>query len=377
MKIVADNKIPFLAGALEPFADIIYLPGKEITGEMIHDADALIIRTRTRCDEKLLKGSRVKFIAAATIGFDHIDTTYCEQNNISWTNAPGCNSSSVQQYTASALIALSHKKGFDLKDKSLGVIGVGNVGSKVVWLAEQLEMNVYLNDPPRQRKEGPCQFISLEGIIRECDIITLHVPLNMDGIDRTYHMVDDSFLDKVRKGTIIINTSRGEVVHTAALKNALKSGQVSAAVLDVWENEPVIDTELLQLTDIATPHIAGYSADGKANGTMMSVRAVSRFFNLGINDWIPQGIPEPVNSSIFISCGSKSDDMIVQEAIAATYQVLDDDKRLRDAVATFEQQRGSYPLRREFRAYHVKLSENRPEAVRRLKRLRFDIETNR
>lgn len=376
MKIVADNKIPFLAGALEPFSDIIYLPGRDITKEMIRDADALIIRTRTRCDEHLLNGTSVKFIATATIGFDHIDTVYCKRNDIFWTNAPGCNSSSVQQYIASALITLSNQKSFDLRNKSLGVIGVGNVGSKVVRLAEQLEMNVYLNDPPRQRKEGSCQFISLEGIIRECDIISLHVPLNMDGVDKTWQMIDDSFLGKVSKDTIIINSSRGEVVHTTALKHALKSGLVSAAVLDVWENEPLIDAELLHLTDIATPHIAGYSADGKANGTMMSVRALSKFFRLGIDDWVPNDIPEPPEKIIRVDCHDKSDDMIVQEAIMATYQILEDDRRLRESASTFEQQRGEYPLRREFHAYHVILSEKRPEVHRRLKRLRFKVEMN-
>ena len=376
MKIVADNRIPFLAGALEPFSDIIYLPGRDITKEIIHDADALIIRTRTRCDEHLLQGTSVKFIASATIGFDHIDTAYCKRNDIFWTNAPGCNSSSVQQYIASALITLSHQKGFDLRNKSLGVIGVGNVGSKVVRLAEQLEMNVYLNDPPRQRKEGSCQFISLEGIIRECDIISLHVPLNLDGIDKTSQMIDDSFLGKVSKDTIIINTSRGEVVHTTALKNALKSGLVSAAVLDVWENEPLIDAELLHLADVATPHIAGYSADGKANGTMMSVRALSKFFRLGIDNWVPNDIPEPPEKNVLVNCNDKSDDMIVQEVILATYQILEDDRRLRESASTFEQQRGEYPLRREFHAYHVILSETRPEVQRRLKRLRFKVEIN-
>ncbi len=376
MKIVADNKIPFLAGALEPFADIIYLPGKDITKEMIHDADALIIRTRTRCDGHLLEGTGVRFIATATIGFDHIDTVYCKENNIFWTNAPGCNSSSVQQYIGAALIALSYRKGFDLRNRTLGVIGVGNVGSKVVRLAEQLEMNVYLNDPPRQRKEGPCQFISLEGIIRECDIISLHVPLNMEGIDKTHHMIDDSFLSKVNKDTIIINSSRGEVVHTAALKNALQSGAVSATVLDVWENEPDIDAELLHLTDIATPHIAGYSADGKANGTMMSVRALSKYFGLGIDRWIPDNIPEPPDTNIFIDCRGKTDDAILQDAVLATYQILDDDRRFRESASTFEQQRGEYPLRREFHAYHVILSEKRPELQKRFQRLRFNVETN-
>jgi erythronate-4-phosphate dehydrogenase len=376
MKVIADNMIPFLEGVLEPFADIVYLPGKDITNDMIQDADALLIRTRTKCTGQLLKGSKVQFIATATIGYDHIDTGYCEKNGICWTNAPGCNSSSVQQYIASALVTLSHKKGFDLKDKTLGIIGVGNVGSKIVRLAEQLGMTVYLNDPPRERKEGRCQFISLEGIIRECDIITFHVPLNMAGIDKTYHMVDDSLLNKINAGTIIMNSSRGEVVDSEALITALESGHISASVLDVWEKEPDIDRKLLEMADIATPHIAGYSADGKANGTMMSVRALSKFFGLGIDDWIPDDIPVPSDTQIRIDCKGKRDDLIIQEAILATYTILDDDKRLRNSADTFEKQRGDYPLRREFHAYSVMLSEKRTEARKRLKRLGFNIEMN-
>ncbi|MBN2213249.1 MAG: 4-phosphoerythronate dehydrogenase PdxB [Bacteroidales bacterium] len=376
MKIIADNKIPFLAGALEPYADIVYLPGRDITNAMVQDADALIIRTRTRCNEQLLRGTKVRFIATATIGYDHLDTAYCERNGIFWTNAPGCNSSSVQQYIASALVTLSEQKGFDLKNRSLGVIGVGNVGSKIVSLAEHLEMNVYLNDPPRERKEGSCQFISLEGIIRECDIISLHVPLNMDGIDKTYHMVDDAFLKKVTEGTIIINSSRGEVVNSAALKAALQSGPVSAAVLDVWENEPFIDTGLMHLAAIATPHIAGYSADGKANGTMMSVSALSKFFGLGVDDWVPSGIPEPSEKNIMVDCTGKNDDMIIQKAILSTYKVIEDDRRLRESASSFEEQRGSYPLRREFHAYQVILSEKRQEVQRKLKRLGFKVKIN-
>lgn len=376
MKVVADNKIPFLEGALEPFADIDYFPGKEITSYTIKDADALLIRTRTKCDEHLLKGSAVKFIATATIGYDHIDTGYCRKAGIHWTNAPGCNSSSVQQYIASALITLSHKKGFDLTRKSLGVVGVGNVGSKVVSLAEQLNMTVYLNDPPRERKEGSCQFISLAGILRESDIITFHVPLITDGIDKTFHMVNEALLRKMNKGTIIINSSRGEVIDSDAFKNGIKSGHISGAVLDVWENEPCLDQELLEIVDIATPHIAGYSADGKANGTTMIIRALSRFFDLGVNDWIPAEIPDPPVNTIRIDCTGKSDDMIVQEAISTTYDITDDDRHLRNSVDTFEKQRGEYPLRREYHAYHLTLSEDRPGVVRRLKRLKFNIETN-
>ncbi|MBN2612340.1 MAG: 4-phosphoerythronate dehydrogenase PdxB [Bacteroidales bacterium] len=378
MVIIADNKIPFLNGALEPFADVVYASGKDITNELIRqtDAEALIIRTRTKCNHELLRETKVSFIATATIGYDHIDTDYCNKNGIFWTNAPGCNSSSVQQYIASALVTLANNMNFNLRDKTLGVVGVGNVGSKVVRLAEALNMTVIMNDPPRQRKENHCQMRSLDTVLIECDIITFHVPLNLEGTDKTFHMADTSFFEQVRSGTIIINSSRGEVIESTALKQAVKSGKIAAAVLDVWENEPVIDKELMSLASIATPHIAGYSADGKANGTTMSVRALSRFFNLGIDDWVPAEIPVPSKTTIHLKSRGKSDDAIIREAIMATYNIMDDDARLRGSVETFEKQRGSYPLRREFHVYDVFLSDERPDTIKRLKKLGFKVNNN-
>jgi erythronate-4-phosphate dehydrogenase len=376
MKIIADDKIPFLQGVLEPFADVVYLPGKDINREHLMDADALLIRTRTKCNEKLLKGTPVKFIATATIGFDHIDTDWCENNNIFWTNAPGCNSGSVYQYIAATLVTLATRKNFNLSDRSLGVIGVGNVGKKIVRLGEHLGMRVLLNDPPRSRKEGVCGFISMEGIMRECDIITCHVPLNMDGADKTHHLVNEQFLSKLNAGTIIINSSRGEVVDTNALKNMLNSSdKLQAAVLDVWENEPDIDVELLSKLDIATPHIAGYSADGKVNGTAMSVQALSRFFNLPLKLWVPNEIPVPENTTISIDCNGKTLQEILTDAILFTYPIVEDDLRLRNSISTFEKQRGAYPLRREFRAFTVNLKNDHSGADVKLKNLGFQIQT--
>ncbi|MBN1181969.1 MAG: 4-phosphoerythronate dehydrogenase PdxB [Bacteroidales bacterium] len=358
MKIVADDKIPFLKGVLEPFADVVYLPGKEIKPSDVKDADALLTRTRTKCNAELLQGSKVKFIATATIGFDHIDTNYCDQKGIRWTNAPGCNSSSVQQYIAAVLLYLSQKKGFDLKDRTLGIVGVGNVGNKVLKLAEILGMRIYLNDPPRERAEGHCGFVSLNGIIRECDIITFHVPLYKDGVDKTIHLANENLLKVLYKDTILINSSRGEVVDNKALKDVLGSGKISGAVLDVWEGEPALDKELMDMVDIATPHIAGYSADGKANGTAMSVNALCEFFNLPYKNWYPEDVPEPDNTFIEINCKGKSDQEILHDAVLATYPIWEDDERLRNSVDTFEKQRGDYPLRREFKAYTVKLENN-------------------
>jgi erythronate-4-phosphate dehydrogenase len=372
MKVVADCKIPFLKGVLEPFADVMYLPGDEITREHLLDADALITRTRTQCNEKLLAGTKVKFIATATIGFDHIDTKWCEKNGITWTNAPGCNAGSVYQYVASALVNLSIKYGFDFTDRSLGIIGIGNVGRKIVKLGEWLGMRVLLNDPPRARREGPCGYVSLDGIIRECDIISCHVPLNMEGDDKTYHLFNENTLQKLHPGTILINSSRGEVVDNTALQRMLKEKRITAS-LDVWENEPNIDKELVDLLDITTPHIAGYSADGKANGTSMSVQFLSKFFNLPLTRWFAENVPKPETTELTIDCKGKTLQEIISHAILFTYNVMDDDLRLRSSLDTFEKQRGSYPLRREFYAYHVILINPHSNIQKILNGLGFNV----
>ena len=373
MKIIIDDKIPYIKGALEPFAEVLYLPGNKTTPEVVKDADAIITRTRTICNEKLLAGSTIKFIATATIGYDHIDTAYCEQSGITWTNAPGCNSKSVEQYIASALMVLADKKNFSLKEKTIGVVGVGNVGSKVARLCEIFGMKVLLNDPPRARAEGSKNFVELEEILEKADIITLHVPLNVDGEDKTYHLADDSFYSKVKKHPIIINSCRGEVTDTQSLKSALKSCQISGAVIDCWENEPELDRELLNLVDLATPHIAGYSKDGKANGTSMSVQALSKFFNLGINNWKCTGIELPETTDLFIDGTGKTTQQVLAEAIFATYDIREDDKRLRDSVETFEKQRGDYPVRREFPTFNVFCKINNIKTIDKLKKLGYKL----
>lgn len=374
MKVVIDNKIPFIQGVLEPFADVLYVPGGEISRDHLMDADALITRTRTKCNEALLAGTKVKFIATATIGFDHIDTAWCESNGITWTNAPGCNSGSVYQYVASALVTLAQKYNFNFADKTLGVIGVGNVGRKIVKLGEWLGMRVMLNDPPRSRNEGPCSFISLEGIVRECDIVTCHVPLNMSGPDKTHHLIDEKFLRSLQPNSILLNSSRGEVVDNAALKRLLKEKKLMAAVLDVWEKEPDIDLELLDLLDISTPHIAGYSADGKANGTTMSIQALGKFFNLPISRWFAEDIPVPASTGLTINCAGKSVQNVISQAIMFTYQVMDDNDRLHASPQTFEKQRGSYPLRREFHAYNIVLQNEHSDIQKILKGLGFKVQ---
>lgn len=357
MKIVCDNKIPFLKGALEPYAEVIYLPGNDTTADVVKDADAIITRTRTRCNASLLEGSKVKMIATATIGFDHIDTEWCNNNGVEWTNAPGCNSWSVRQYMASLLVSLTEKFHLDANATTIGVIGVGNVGSKVAEIASTLGFKVLLNDPPRAEREGKEQFVELSQIIEECDIITCHVPLQRTGIHSTFHLFDEERLSKLRSNQILINTSRGEVVDNRALKNILQRQQIRAAALDVWEMEPNIDTELMELLFVATPHIAGYSLDGKANGTWMSVQAIGRKFNLACKDWRVESIPPPAQPTEFtLNVEGKTLYSILCEAILYTYNVFDDDSRLRASVGTFEAQRAAYPIRREFPAFTITLT---------------------
>ena len=362
MKIVCDNKIPFIRGAFEPYAEVVYLPGAETTPDVVKDADAIVTRTRTRCDASLLSGSTVRAIATATIGFDHIDTAWCEANGIAWSNAPGCNSWSVKQYISSVLAL------------TLGVVGVGNVGSKVADVGRAFGMRVLLNDPPRARAEGPEPFIDLDTLLAESDIVTVHVPLTRGGEDATWHLFDAVRLAGMRPSQILINSSRGPVVDNAALKDALGHGGLKAAVLDVWEGEPDIDRDLLDLLDIATPHIAGYSADGKANGTTMSVRYLAGQLGLPLTDWTASGVPAPEQPLCFtLDASGKSAQEVLTEAVLYTYDVRRDSDALRADLGAFERLRGDYMIRREPSAFTLTLLNGTPELVSRLETIGFKV----
>ena len=340
MKIIVDNKIPYIQKAIERIADeVVYIPGKDFTPELVRDADALIIRTRTHCNRELLEGSQVKFIATATIGFDHIDTEYCRKAGITWTNAPGCNSASVAQYIESALALLKLVKGKELHKMCIGIVGVGNVGGKIIDVAQKQGMRVLLNDLPREEKEGNTNFCSLEQIARECDVITFHVPLYKDGKYKTFHLADEVFFRSLKRKPVIINTSRGEVIETQALLNALQNGYISEAIIDVWENEPNINLELLNKVMIGTPHIAGYSADGKANATRMSLDSLCRYFGIKTTYNIT-----PIQAAT------------TEEAWLKIYDPQQDSNRLKAHPEQFEQLRGDYPLRREKEVYHISTS---------------------
>ena len=383
MKIIIDEKIPFIRGAFERWADVIYAPGRSIDARMVTDADALIVRTRTKCNASLLEGSSVRIVASATIGFDHIDTAWLEQNGIRWANAPGCNSGSVMQYITSLLFFLAKKHSFDPGSMTLGIVGVGNVGSKVARAASAIGMRIMLNDPPRQRLEegtglpamagrGGTQFHPLRKILTDCDIITLHVPLTLEGDDKTFHLIDRDILSRIGRQKIIINTSRGEVVDNLALRETLKSGRLRGAALDVWEGEPAADPQLIDLADIATPHIAGYSVDGKANATVSSVRAVAAELGLPMNDWAPAELPQPAMPLIDLTGkGGAAPVELVAQAVKHTYPVEEDDLLFRNDRENFEYLRDNYRIRREFSSYRVRTNDREAEQI--LQELGFHI----
>lgn len=347
MRVIVDDKIPYIREALAMMgADAVYLPGSAIDSAAVHDADALIVRTRTRCDASLLEGSRVQFIATATIGFDHIDTAYCAAHGIRWTNAPGCNAASVCQYVQSALLLLQKECGVTLSRSTLGVVGVGHVGTRVAAMAEAWGMRVLRCDPPRA-EQGEEGFVSLDVIAREADIITLHTPLTREGDHSTYHLADGAFFSSLQRKPYFINTSRGETTDTVALLQALEDGQVAQCIVDVWEHEPHINLDLLDRCYIGTPHIAGYSADGKANATRMSLEVLAQHFALG--EVPPIAPPLPTAASIQAVGQAASKD----EALLSIYNLHTDSRQLKLHPAHFERLRGDYPLRREETAYSL------------------------
>lgn len=330
MKIVVDDKIPYIREKLELLADeVVSLRGADIKAEDVKDADVLIVRTRTRCNEELLSGSKVQFIATATIGFDHIDTDYLKQAGIAWTNCPGCNSGSVAQYVECSLLQMKEHLGLNLQESTLGIVGCGHVGSKVKTVAERLGMHVLVCDPLLNEPS----FVLLDVIERECDVITFHVPLSREGQYATFHMADEAFFHRLCRVPYIINTSRGEVVDNAALLSALQEGRVRDAVIDVWEGEPALDDALLQRVFIGTPHIAGYSADGKVNADNMVIDALCQHFQLPH----PGEIVPPELPLDFQDTGSPLD----------YYNPIEDSIQLKNNPQKFENLRNNYPLRRE------------------------------
>lgn len=330
MKAIIDKAIPYIQGVLEPYGEVIYRDGREFSAEDVRDADLLIIRTRTRCDASLLEGSSVKLIATATIGFDHIDLDYCASRGIEVVTAQGCNAAGVLQWVAAALAMLSKKDGWHPSERTLGIVGVGNVGKLVEQYARAWGFNIVRCDPPRKEREGG-DFLPLEEVVKTADIITFHTPLD----STTYHLINDDIISLMRPDATIINASRGEVADTAAL---LKAGQT--LLLDVWENEPTINSELLKKALVTTPHIAGYSAQGKANATAAVVAAAAERFSLPLQGWYPEQVQpatrEPIGWEEMCS------------TIEKYCPLMEQSEELKSHPEEFESLRNNYSYREEY-----------------------------
>jgi erythronate-4-phosphate dehydrogenase len=359
MKIVADNAIPFLQHFFSPLGEITAVAGCDIGPAQVRDADVLLVRTLTRVNEELLAGSRVRFVGTPTSGTDHLDIAWLERAGIGWAAAPGCNARSVAEYVVSALLVLTESSGRGLDGMRAGIIGCGQVGSMVARMLRGVGVECVLHDPPLQAATGGAEYLPLPAAL-DTDIVTLHVPLTRSGRFATAGLVDAAFLDLLRTDAILVNTARGEAVDESALLSALRMRSGLRAIIDVWTNEPSVNTALLLEADIATPHIAGYSTDGRLGATATIADALRRIAGAQRHETTPPDLPDPGVPEVHIAPGM--DRMTaVQLAVLSSYDVRSDAIVLRrlalgDAASLargFSEARNTYPLRREFAAHRV------------------------
>lgn len=326
MKVIIDKHIPYIQGEIEPYAEVLYLEPQEMTASAVHDADALIVRTLTRCNRELLQGSSVRFIATATIGFDHIDTAYCAEQGISWTNAPGCNAQGVCDYIETAIDYAGQHEG--KQRKVIGIVGVGHVGQLVAQMAKRKGYTVLLNDPPRAEKEGSTAFVSIEELTARADIITFHTPLTTTGAHPTHYLCNESMLNRLRPDTLLINAARGGVIQEEALLQRMQRPSAPTLIIDCWEHEPDINTLLLSQTLLGTYHIAGYTQQGKRNATRMCLQALSRHFGIACNAE---------------ACTSQGNSVPLQGG--AGFDIEQTSRQLKHTPEQFKTLRENYPLR--------------------------------
>jgi len=378
MKIICAQSVLFGREAFSTLGETVVLPDRRIGAEDVRDADALIVRSKTRVDGALLEGSRVQFVGTATAGFDHLDTAWLDDHGVAWAAAPGCNANSVAEYVVAALLCLAHRHGVTLEGMSIGVVGVGQVGSRVVRKAEALGLRALQNDPPRRLAENNPIFIELDELLPVCDIVTLHVPLTDRGPFATRRLADARFFARMKPGAIFINASRGEVVDEADLWLARQAGQIRHLVLDVWDNEPHWNLRLAELADLITPHIAGYSFDGKLAGTDMIYRTACGFFEVTPQWDAPSHCPPPPVPYLEYDPAHREVEEALWEIVRQVYDIEADDRALRtpahagdDPAERFERLRKTYPDRREFFNTTVHLHGAYPLLRRRLEGIGF------
>lgn len=376
--IIVNKSTPLAAELFSRIGLVIPLESSEITRNAVRGADVIIVRSETRVDADLLEGSRVRFVGTVTIGTDHIDLEYLRSRRIPFVSAPGSNANSVKEYVVAALLALSKRTGRPLQGKTIGIVGVGNVGRRVAQAASALGMVPLLNDPPRARAEGEQGFLSLDALM-EADIVTLHVPLTKDGPDRTHHLFDYNRIARMKPGSVLINTARGGVVDSKALKQALSASHLSAAVLDVWEDEPFLDEELLDLAFLGTPHIAGYSMEGKLNAVKMVFEGACRALNVRVPTDVRTD-DRVEHERIVIPRELREVSEIVSFAVQKAYDIARDDASLRAVKNAdretkgrlFSSLRSEYRIRWEFSHYTVECGPEQKMAREVLHSLGFE-----
>jgi erythronate-4-phosphate dehydrogenase len=380
MKIVADAHIPFVTECFSSFGELVTIPPQEITPDAVVDADVLLVRALTSVNANLLDGSRVKFVSTATTGVNHVDRQYLQEKGIGFASAPGANAEAVADYVVAALLSLANKHNVQLREKSIGIIGVGRIGSRVEKRVRALDMQVYLNDPPLQKKTGDAKYRSLEEIY-SCDFITLHTPLTVSGVDKTLHLADTNFFNSLKNKTFFINASRGEVVDTGALKEAIGNGILIGTTIDVWENEPHIDTQLLNMVDIATPHIAGLSIDGRAGGMFMAYEAICEYSGIKNSRNLNDFLPTPDVPVLELVDQRGDDQEIFSKIVQRVYNIEEDDYTMRKILnmsarkqgAYFDQIRDNYPNRRDFHNTQIIFEHSSDLLATKFKGIGFNI----
>jgi len=381
LKIVADVNIPHVAECFGSIGDVVVVSGRQMTRQLVCNADILLVRSITKVDRNLLAGSSVRFVGTATIGVEHVDVDYLSAEGIGFASAPGSNANSVAEYMVAALLCAARKKKIVLSGMTAGIVGAGNVGSRVEKKLRALGMRPVLNDPPLQRQSGDAKYRPLEEIF-ECDFVTLHTPLMLDGIDRTFHLADEGFFRSLKTGCVFANSSRGAVVDTAALKAAIAAGNLGGAIIDVWENEPNINVELLRMVDISTPHIAGYSLDGKIAGMIMIYRAVCRHFGLEAKYSTADFLPEALVKQIETDERCDDEQETLHQTVQQVYAINRDDFNTREIAMVAADERGrffddlrkNYAVRREFQNTRAVVKDASSSLAHKLAGIGFVVE---
>jgi len=378
MKILADENIPLAKQFFSSIGSVTTMPGRDITNKDLKNFDVLIVRSITQVNESLLHDTPIKFVGTATAGIDHIDVKYLKENNIFFTNAHGSNATSVVEYVFYLIYKFAVEHKIRLQNKKLGIIGVGAVGGQLAHKAEKLGFSIFCNDPPRQDKgdEGPWK--SLEEIYN-CDIISLHTPLNKNGPYKTLHLFNEDNLKKLKDNVFLINASRGAVIDNKALISFLKTHPKVTTSLDVWEDEPLINLDLLDLVYTGTPHIAGYSYDGKVCGTEMIFDQLCKYANIKPNLDVEK-LKLPIDNKIieYDNRNSTLEESLFK-IMQSVYNLEEDFQRFyqiknqTNIAQYFDLLRKTYPIKREFFNFTIKLKKRDSDLENKLQTLNFHI----